>query len=646
MTFIGTAPSPSIDSARTGTATRTRLLAVAEVRWALAATALFAAGLLVQITGGPTWLYWALYLACYAVGGWESALEGLRALRNKTLDVDLLMIVAAIGAASIGQVFDGALLIVIFATSGALEAVLTERTADSVRSLLGLTPDTAVRLDAGGTEHRIDATDLTVGDIVVVRPGERLPGDGTVVDGGSGIDQSSITGESVPAFKTVGDDVFAGTINGTGVLRIRVDVDPSDTVIARIVTMVERASETKAKKQLFIEKVEQYYSTGVVAATAAVFTIPLLLGSDLQSALLRAMTFMIVASPCAVVLATMPPLLAAMATAGRNGVLVKSAVVMEQLRLTDVVAFDKTGTLTEGTPRVERVDALGGFDHTDVLRWAAAAEVGSEHPVGVAIVDHARNRGLTLPPASDFESTPGVGVRAQVDGRHIRVSKPDASHTSSFPSDIRTHGTTAAVVTVDDVPAGVIALVDTIRPGVDGAVSELERLTGAPSVLITGDNLGSAQDIARRAGISDVRAGLLPEGKVDAVRGLQAREQRVLVLGDGINDAPALAAADTGVAMGRKGSDLALDTADAVLVRDDVAALAKVIELSRRAHRIVVANLVIAGTFIVVLVAWDLIGTLPLPIGVAGHESSTVLVALNGMRLLSSRAWRGAKQPA
>ncbi|MET0317314.1 MAG: heavy metal translocating P-type ATPase, partial [Rhodococcus fascians] len=271
MTSIGTAPSPSIDSPRTGTATRTRLLAVAEVRWALAATALFAAGLLAQITGGPTWLYWALYLACYAVGGWESALEGLRALRNKTLDVDLLMIVAAIGAASIGQVFDGALLIVIFATSGALEAVLTERTADSVRSLLGLTPDTAVRLDAGGTEHRIDATDLTVGDIVVVRPGERLPGDGTVVDGGSDIDQSSITGESVPAFKTVGDDVFAGTINGTGVLRIRVDVDPSDTVIARIVTMVERASETKAKKQLFIEKVEQYYSTGVVAATAAVF---------------------------------------------------------------------------------------------------------------------------------------------------------------------------------------------------------------------------------------------------------------------------------------------------------------------------------------------------------------------------------------
>nr|WP_256983141.1 heavy metal translocating P-type ATPase [Rhodococcus sp. 06-418-1B] len=646
MTSIGTAPSPSIDSPRTGTATRTRLLAVAEVRWALAATALFAAGLLAQITGGPTWLYWALYLACYAVGGWESALEGLRALRNKTLDVDLLMIVAAIGAASIGQVFDGALLIVIFATSGALEAVLTERTADSVRSLLGLTPDTAVRLDAGGTEHRIDATDLTVGDIVVVRPGERLPGDGTVVDGGSDIDQSSITGEAVPAFKTVGDDVFAGTINGTGVLRIRVDVDPSDTVIARIVTMVERASETKAKKQLFIEKVEQYYSTGVVAATAAVFTIPLLFGSDLQAALLRAMTFMIVASPCAVVLATMPPLLAAMATAGRNGVLVKSAVVMEQLRLTDVVAFDKTGTLTEGTPRVERVDALDGFDDTDVLRWAAAAEVGSEHPVGVAVVHHARSRGLTVPPASNFESTPGVGVRARVDGRQIRVSKPDSAQTSSITSGIRTHGTTTVVVTVDDVPAGTIALVDTIRPGVDSAVSELERLTGASSVLITGDNLGSAQHVARRAGISDVRAGLLPEGKVDAVRGLQAREQRVLVLGDGINDAPALAAADTGVAMGRKGSDLALDTADAVLVRDDVAALAKVIELSRRAHRIVVANLVIAGTFIVVLVAWDLIGTLPLPIGVAGHESSTVLVALNGMRLLSSRAWRGTKQPA
>jgi heavy metal translocating P-type ATPase len=422
--------------------------------------------------------------------------------------------------------------------------------------------------------------------------------------------------------------------------------------------MVERASATKAKKQLFIEKVEQYYSSGVVAATAAVFAIPMLFGSDLQSALLRAMTFMIVASPCAVVLATMPPLLAAMATAGRHGILIKSAVVLEQLRLTDVVAFDKTGTLTEGTPRVDRVEAVAGFSESEVLGVAAAAEVGSEHPIGAAIVDYARSRGITAADATEFESTPGVGVRAHLDGRAVAVTKPSASTkptaseldstTQRTVDECEAAGMTAVLVWVEHRPVGVIGVVDTLRPGAERAVADLEVVTGHGAVLLTGDNHCAARDAARRTGITDVRSGLLPEEKADAVAEIQARgslregtaPHRVLLVGDGVNDAPALAAADTGVAMGRKGSDLALDTADAVLIRDDLSALATVIDLSRRAHRIVVANLLIAGAFIVVLAAWDLLGTLPLPIGVAGHETSTVIVALNGMRLLSSRAWR------
>ncbi|WP_422395706.1 heavy metal translocating P-type ATPase [Rhodococcus sovatensis] len=632
--------------------TRASLLAVTEVRWALAASALFLAGLAAQLSGAPVWLFWALYLACYAVGGWQSALEGLQALRKKTLDVDLLMIVAAIGAAAIGQIFDGALLIVIFATSGALEAVLTKRTADSIRGLLDLAPETATTIDTSGEERQVDAADLRIEDIVVVRPGERIPGDGVIVDGNSDIDQSSITGESIPVFKAVGDDVFAGTINGTGSVRVRIDVDPSETVVARIVAMVERASETKAKKQLFIEKVEQYYSSGVVVATAGVFAIPMLFGTDLQSALLRAMTFMIVASPCAVVLATMPPLLAAMATAGRHGILIKSAVVLEQLRLTDLVAFDKTGTLTEGTPRVDRVDTVTELSQDEVLRIAAAVETGSEHPIGAAIVDHARIRGISVPVASGFESTPGAGVSAYIDGRAIAVTKPGVSELNSTTQQIADEyeaaGMTVVLVWVEHRPVGVIGLVDTVRPGARSAVADIERITGNPTVLLTGDNRSAAQDAAKRTGIVDVRAGLLPDGKANAVNELQAlgslrwegQPHRVLVVGDGVNDAPALAAADIGVAMGRTGSDLTLDTADAVLVRDDLGALASVIDLSRRAHRIVVANLVIAATFIVVLVAWDLIGTLPLPIGVAGHETSTVIVALNGMRLLSSRAWR------
>lgn len=655
MTSTSTAPAPA-DVRPPAGASRTRLVDIAEVRWALAATALFALGLLAQLIDAPTWTYWALYLACYATGGWEPALEGLRALRDRTLDVDLLMIVAALGAAAIGQIFDGALLIVIFATSGALEAVLTRRTADSIRSLLDLAPETATVLDTSGHERTVDASDLRPGDIVTVRPGERISGEGTIVDGASDIDQASITGESVPVSKSVGDEVFAGTINGTGALRIRIDVDPSDTIIARIVTLVEHASETKAEKQLFIEKVEQYYSKTVVLCTAAIFAVPMLLGNDLESSLLRAMTFMIVASPCAVVLATMPPLLAAMATAGRNGVLVKSAVSMEQLRSIDTVAFDKTGTLTEGTPRVECIDSLGTLGELEVLRLAAAAENGSEHPIGLAVVDYATSRGVAIITATHFDSTPGMGVTATVDSRIVTVTKPEAEaeaaqHNTNAPAE-RTaalreaEGMTAVIVHLDGEAIAVIGLVDIVRAEADTTVAGLEELVGTRPVLLTGDNDRVARAVAARAGIVDVRAGLLPQDKAEAVTQLQNERtdgetpRRVLLVGDGVNDAPAMATADIGVAMGRRGSDLALDTADAVLIRDDLGALAAVIALSRRAHRIVVANLAIAATFIVVLVAWDLIGTLPLPIGVAGHESSTVIVALNGMRLLSSRAWK------
>ena len=310
---------------------RTRPFALPEVRWATVATVLFVLGLAAQFGGAPAWLWWALYLACYVTGGWEPALAGLRALREKSLDVDLLMVVAAIGAAAIGQVLDGGLLIVIFATSGALEALLTQRTAESVRSLLDLAPERATVITESGDETVVDAAALSVGDMIVVRPGERIGADGQVIAGASEVDQATITGEPLPVAKHPGDEVFAGTLNGTGVLRVRVDRAAADTVVARIVAMVQEASATKAKAQLFIEKVEQYYSLGVVAATLAVFFVPLALGAALQPTLLRAMTFMIVASPCAVVLATMPPLLAAMANAGRNGVLVKSAVVMEQL---------------------------------------------------------------------------------------------------------------------------------------------------------------------------------------------------------------------------------------------------------------------------------------------------------------------------
>ena len=617
-----------------------------EMRWAAAALGLFVLGGVAQLAGAPAPLSWALYLACYAVGGWEPAWAGLQALREKTLDVDLLMIVAALGAAAIGQIFDGALLIVIFATSGALEAFATRRTADAVRGLASLAPEQATLVGHDGAEREVPAADLAIGDGVLVRPGETIPADGRVVEGASEVDQASITGEPLPVDKTLGDDVFAGTSNGTGVLTVAVTRAPSDSVAARIATMVEEASATKARTQLFIEKVEQRYSVGVVVATLAIFAIPLLAGDELQGALLRAMTFMIVASPCAVVLATMPPLLSAIANASRHGVLVKSAVVMERLGTASVVALDKTGTLTHGRPTVVRVRAVpGGASDDDVLRFAASAESASEHPLGRAVVAAARDRGVALLPARGFSAAVGSGVTATVAGRAVSVGSPASAGGSgtaavaAMVEEEQAAGRTAIVVALDGSPVGVLALSDRVRSEAAQAVADLRACTDRDPVLLTGDNSRAAAALAAEVGISEVRADLLPEDKVGAVRDLHQDGQRVLMVGDGINDAPALATADIGVAMGGIGSDLALATADVVIVRDDLRTLPAVVRLSRRARRLIVQNLSIAATVIAVLVAWDLVGDLPLPLGVAGHEGSTILVALNGLRLLRRSEW-------
>ncbi|MGV9910050.1 heavy metal translocating P-type ATPase [Streptomyces tendae] len=631
---VSTTLAPAPQAASTAAAPprrRTRVLALPEARWALVSLVAFLLALPLDLGGAPAWTHGALYVIAYAAGGWEPALEGLRALREKTLDVDLLMIVAALGAAAIGQVLDGALLIVIFATSGALEALATARTADSVRGLLDLAPTTATRVRDGG-EETVPTAELAVGDLVLVRPGERIGADGTVVEGTGEVDQATITGESLPVLKRTGDDVFAGTLNGTGALRVRVGRDPADSVIARIVTLVEEASRTKAPTQLFIEKIEQRYSVGVVVATLAVFGIPLAFGADLTDALLRAMTFMIVASPCAVVLATMPPLLSAIANAGRHGVLVKSAVAMERLGEIDTAALDKTGTLTEGTPEVTAVTPVAGagVDEDALLALAAAAEHPSEHPLARAIVAAARSRQLPLAPVEDFTAAPGRGVTAVIDGRTVHVGRADSPEGAE----------TTVRVTRDGTLLGTLALTDRVRADAAPATAALTALTGTAPALLTGDHAAAAARVADATGITEVRAGLLPEDKVEAVRDRERAGRKVLFVGDGVNDAPALAVAHAGVAMGGAGSDLALETADAVVVRDELTAVPAVVRLSRRARRLVVQNLAVAGVFITVLVLWDLIGHLPLPLGVAGHEGSTVLVGLNGLRLLRESAWR------
>lgn len=625
---------------------RWRAWSVPSVRWASAAVALFFAGLATQLLDGPDALRWALYSACYAVGGWGPAWAGIQALRQRTLDVDMLMIVAAIAAAAIGQVTDGALLIVIFATSGALEDLATRRTEDSVRGLLDLAPETATLLVAG-EQRRIDADALMIGDTVLIRPGERISADGVVTAGSSHVDQASITGEPLPARKEPGDSVFAGTLNGSGTLTVTVTQEPSRTVVARIVELVSAAAATKAETQLFIEKIEQRYSVGVVVATLALLAIPLAFGVDLQSALLRAMTFMIVASPCALVLATMPPLLSAIANAGRHGVLVKSAVAMERLADTTLAALDKTGTLTRGSYRLTQIQVIDpAYEESEVLRLAAAVEQFSEHPLGKAIASRAHDRGLTLPAVEDFHALAGRGVQARLGKADVRVLSPRAYFGDELRpvAELEATGATAVIVTRNGAPVAVLGLYDEIRPDAADAVRSLSQCTARVPILLTGDNHCAAEALANVVGITDIRAALLPHQKAEAVRALEADGERVLVIGDGINDAPAMASAHTSIAMGRSGSDLALETADAVTVRDELTVIPTVLALARRARRVVIANLVIAASFITVLVVWDLVGHLPLPLGVAGHEGSTILVALNGLRLLTDRAWRQAQR--
>jgi heavy metal translocating P-type ATPase len=373
-----------------------------------------------------------------------------------------------------------------------------------------------------------------------------------------------------------------------------------------------------------------------------------------------------VASPCAVVLATMPPLLSAIANAGRHGVLIKSAVVMERLGRIDAVALDKTGTLTEGTPRVTAIRPLpgGGLDQDGLLALAAAAEHPSEHPLSRAITAAARERRLRPPAAHGFTSVPGVGVTATVGGSRVTVGAPArllpapgeqnddedggtaAALAAVIAAELEDAGHTAVVVRRDGRPAGVLGITDRLRPDAAATVAALGRLTATGPMLLTGDNPRAAARLAAEAGITDVRAGLLPQDKVTAVRDAERAGRRVLVVGDGVNDAPALAAAHTGVAMGRAGSDLALETADAVVVRDELAAVPAAVALSRRARRLVTQNLVLAGLFITGLAVWDLAGHLPLPLGVLGHEGSTVLVGLNGLRLLRDAAWTGARPGA
>ncbi len=586
----------------------------------------------------------------YVIGGYGSAVEGLTTLwQEKELDVDLLMIVAALGAAGLGWwkqdyelIIDGAVLILIFAISGALEGYAMARTERSIRSLMSLTPDLA-RAIVSGREQQIAIDRLQVGDILLVKPGELIPTDAIAIGGSSSIDRSAITGESLPVETTIGDEVFGGTVNGNGALTLRVHKPPASSLIQRIILLVQQAQTETPASQAFIERFERGYAKAIVIVGILLATLPPFLWHwDWETTIYRALIFLVVASPCALMAAIMPTLLSGIANGARQGILFKGGSTLETIGKIKAVAFDKTGTLTTGKLSVVEIIPFDRTNPQAILQLAAAIESSSEHLIGQAIVRAVQEQNLAVTPATDITAIPGVGIKGLLSGQAIFVGKAQlmsaqvqaqiATH-QALIADLAATGKTIVWVASDDRLAGAIALADTLRPEAVELVRRLKQM-GIAQIMLTGDRHQSANAIAAQVGITQVHAELLPEDKVNLIRQLQSQYQYVAMVGDGINDAPALAAASIGIAMGVAGSDVALETADVVLMTDALDKLETAIKLGRRTQTIIKQNITFALSFIVLLLIGNFMGGINMPLGVFGHEGSTVLVTLSGLRLL------------
>lgn len=609
------------------------------------------AGWLTEDLSLPAWST-TFYVIAYIAGGVFGLHAGLGSLRALRIDVDLLMILAAAGAAMVGAPLEGAILLFLFSLSNVLQNYALDRTRNAIRSLMSLRPQEAL-VRRGEALVTLPLEQIDIGDRMIVRPGERLALDGVVVSGESSLDQSAITGESIPVSKGPGDSVLAGTINERGSLEVEVTHHVEDTTLAKLVKLVEEAHSEKAQTQRFIEKAEQYYALGVIVMTAGAIFVPItLLGEAFQPAFYRAMTLMVAASPCALVISTPATVLSGIANGARRGILFKGGIYVERAAEIKVVAFDKTGTLTQGKPRVTDVRVCSHDwqgDENELLTLAAAVEARSEHPLAEAVVAAAQERGLPWPEIDDFHSETGMGVRAQVKDRKIAVGNRRFFvdyRSDGFPTaaqvvqELEEQGKTSIMVAAlnGDGSAhmlGVLGIADVLRPDTRTVIRDLHELGVEHVVMLTGDSEDVAQAIAAEAGIDEFHAELMPEDKLRLLKEVSARYGPVAMVGDGVNDAPALAAADIGIAMGAAGTDVALETADIVLMGDDLKHLPYVIGLSRKTRRTLVQNLVFAVAVIVGLVGAVLGVGLTLPLSVVGHEGSTVLVSLNGLRLLA-----------
>ncbi len=588
--------------------------------------------------------------AAYVIGGYESAREGLTTLwREKELDVDLLMIVAALGAAGLGLwrreyylIVDGAVLILIFASSGALEGYAMQRTERSIKSLMSLTTDTARAL-VDGQEKIVPISELKIGNQVLVKPGELIPTDGLITEGYTTLNEASITGESMPVEKTLGDEVFAGTINGNGVLRLKIHQPPESSLIQQIIRLVEQAQTQTPPSQQFVERFEKLYAR-IIVLTGLILIIlpPFLFDWSWENTIYRALIFLVVASPCALMAAIMPTLLSGIANGARQGILFKNGAQLEMIGQVKAIAFDKTGTLTTGKPQVVRIIPVENQTETLLLQVAAALESLSEHPIGEAIVLAAKAKHLKWCEAVNVQAETGRGIIGVINNKQAVVGKAAFVQEQTNISSNLTHhyqqlekeGKTVVWVAYGGELIGIIAVADTVRPDAAQAISQLKKLGIEQILMLTGDNERTARNVALDVGVDKVYAELLPEDKVNVIQYLQKQYKTVAMVGDGINDAPALAQASVGIAMGIAGSDVALETADIVLMADRLEKLSHAIALGRRSQVVIKQNIAIALGSVFLLLIANFVGNITMPLGVIGHEGSTVIVTLSGLRLL------------
>ncbi|MDQ2675466.1 MAG: cadmium-translocating P-type ATPase [Actinomycetota bacterium] len=575
-------------------------------------------------------------------GGWFIVPRGLRAARSGALDMNFLMTIAAAGAAGIGEWGEGASAMFLFSVAQLLESFSMDRARNAIKALMDLSPSEAtVRRDGG--EETVPVSDVLVDEVLVVRPGQRIPLDGVVVSGRSAVNQAPITGESAPVDKEPGAEVFAGSINEQGVLDVRVTKLVEDSTLARIIHAVEEAQGSRAPSQSFVDRFSRIYTPAVVALAVLVFLVPPLLGLGAWGEwFYRALAMLVIACPCALVISTPVSLVSGLASAARGGVLIKGGLHLENTGRVTAVAFDKTGTLTVGRPAVTDVVALDDSSNEEVLRLAAAVEQGSEHPLARAVLERARAAGVGVPPTSEFEALVGRGVRASVEGRTLYLGNERLAHERRVCTGesemtmelLEREGKTAVLLASDSGPIGVLGVADTPRPEAADAITALRAAGIRHVVMLTGDNTGTARAVARELGIEDVRAGLLPEDKVRVVRELEAAGERVAFVGDGVNDAPALAAATVGLAMGAAGTDVALETADVALMGDDLARLPFAVRLSRSTLAVIKQNIVFSIAIKAVFLVLALAGLATLWMAVAADMGASLAVVFNGLRLL------------